>query len=50
MGSRTSEDIWENGKSPALAGIKPRVIGSPDLSWMTYREGVLIAELPYSSS
>jgi len=50
MGSITSEDIWENRQSPALAGIKPRVIGFPDLSWMAYREGVLIAELPYLSS
>jgi hypothetical protein len=41
MGFRTSEDV-KNKKSPALAGIKPRVIGFPDLSWMVYRKGITI--------
>jgi hypothetical protein len=45
MGFRTSEDIKEKRKSPALAGIKQKVIGFPDLSWMAYTKGVLIAEL-----
>ena len=49
MGFRTSEDVKEKRNSPALAGIKPRVIGFPDLSWMAHRKGVLIAELPYLS-
>jgi hypothetical protein len=44
MGSRTSGDVWENREYPALAGIKLRVIGFPDLSLMAYREAVLTAE------
>jgi hypothetical protein len=41
MGFRTSEDV-KNRKSSALAGIKPRVIGFPDLSWRAYRKEITI--------